>query len=337
MLDENGRTAASNAAFARMLGRPHEAPAGRDIGDLLGTDFPTACADGETGKRTFNATINGRTYSVIAQPAVISGRRWTIVVWKDSTEIDLLRERLRNVHLPATVGILVPGIIHDINNPLTGTISYVELLRMTSNDADIRAELDKIAASTERCRKIIGTLQEFARSRPASKSMASIGGIIDGAVDLLAYRLRSGGIEVVRRYEEDASALVDVHLLQQAVLALLLNAQQAILAAGRKDGRIIIAANRAQDRRSVTITVQDNGPGIDSQSLPQIFDPFSPAAQPGDGSGWGLALAREFVAAHNGSVTAANAANGGTLFTIVLPTAASFGGAAAPGHSPGGH
>lgn len=135
------------------------------------------------------------------------------------------------------MGLLVSGVAHEINNPLTGVIAYTELLMMKSGDENMKNELKKILQSAERCKRIVENLLTFSRQREPVKSLESINSIIERAIDLRGYWLRSSNIEVIKDFGEIPSLLMDAQQMQQVILNILLNAEQAIMEAGKKKER----------------------------------------------------------------------------------------------------
>jgi C4-dicarboxylate-specific signal transduction histidine kinase len=248
------------------------------------------------------------------------GRPLTIHVMKNITEVRRLKDQLYYSDKLASIGLMVSGVAHEINNPLTGTIAYTELLAMKTTDEGVRAELQKILDSAERCKKIVDNLMTFSRQKTPSKSLESVNDIIDRAVDLQCYALRSSGIEIVREYDPQPTVFVDAQQIQQVVLNLLVNAQQALEGARRERGRIRLATKSDRSARRVIITISDNGPGIPEKIASKIFDPFFTTKPVGVGSGLGLSIAHGIIAEHGGTIRFENLESGGAAFTIELPT-----------------
>ena len=113
----------------------------------------------------------------------------------------------------------------------------------------------------------------------------------------------------------------DPLLLQQALLNILINAEHAIVASAHEARRIEVATDSEDPRERVTITIRDTGTGISADVLPRIFDPFFTTKDVGKGTGLGLAITYGIVQEHGGSITAANAPDGGAVFRVDLPAA----------------
>jgi signal transduction histidine kinase len=220
----------------------------------------------------------------------------------------------------ASIGLLVSGVAHEINNPLTGTIAYTELLAMRVTDEGILAELKKILDSAERCKKIVNNLLTYSRQRMPSKSLESISDIIDRAIDLRNYWLKSNNIEIVREYDPASTVFVDAQQIQQVMLNLLLNAEQALVDTGQANPRIRFVTRSDKTNRRLVIEVIDNGPGIPSSVASKIFDPFYTTKSVGIGTGLGLSISHGIIAEHGGTIRFENAEGGGAAFIIELPT-----------------
>jgi C4-dicarboxylate-specific signal transduction histidine kinase len=231
-----------------------------------------------------------------------------------------LKDQLYHADKLASIGLLVSGVAHEINNPLTGTIAYTELLAMKVTDEDTRAELKKILDSAERCKKIVENLMTFSRQRTPSKSLETMNDIIDRTIVLRSYRLRTNSIEIVRDYDPATTVFVDAQQIQQVVLNLLLNAEQAIIDAGQAHGRIVFRTRSDKQRRRVIVTVSDNGPGIPQQIAAKIFDPFYSTKPIGEGTGLGLSISHGIITEHGGIIGFENNEGGGSAFTFELPT-----------------
>jgi signal transduction histidine kinase len=237
---------------------------------------------------------------------------------KNVTAERRLKDQLYYSDKLASIGLLVSGVAHEINNPLTGTIAYTELLAMKVKDDDVKAELKKILDSAERCKKIVDNLMTFSRQRTPSQSLESINDIIDRAIDLQNYGLKTHHIEIVREYDSASTVFVDAQQIQQVILNLLVNAEQAIIDSGQVNGRIRLVTKFNKVTKRVIITVIDNGPGIPQKISAKIFDPFFTTKPVGIGTGLGLSIAHGIITEHGGTIRL-EPGEGGGAFTIELP------------------
>lgn len=235
-------------------------------------------------------------------------------------EIGRLKEMLYRSSAAAAVGSLVSGIVHEINNPLTGTLAYTELLAMKVSDESVKEDLKKILQSAERCKKAVDNLLAFSRLRTTAKSIGSINSIIEQTIDLRRYALRSENIEIATELHAEGAIFAHAQQIQQALLYILLNSEEAAASSGRTPRRIAFITRESTRDRTITLEIADTGAGFDPDIVSRIFDPFF-TTKPGK-CGLGLALARDIITNHGGTIQAENNKEGGALITIVLPTGA---------------
>ncbi len=326
VIDEERRFVRVNHAFATSVGMHPRDLIGKSCGEVLGADFTGECAfeavREELTPYTYEKQSGEDLFQISVFPLHEGERLMTIHVMKNVTETRRLKDQLYHADKLASLGLLVSGVAHEINNPLTGAIAYTELLRMKVKDEGVLAELKKVLDSAERCKKIVDNLLTFSRQRTPSKSLESMNDIIERAIDLRGYWLKSSNIEVVRDFDEQTTVFVDSQQIQQVVLNLLLNAEQSITDARRKKGRITFTTRSDRQARTVMVQVADNGGGIPAAALPRIFDPFYTTKPVGVGTGLGLSISHGIITEHGGAIEALSPAGGGALFTITLPTGA---------------
>jgi PAS domain S-box-containing protein len=326
VIDEQHRLVRVNSSFATAFRMHPRDVAGKKCSELFGADLLGDCAQEDLRyddkPRTFEKVIGGETYQISIFPLREGDRCLTIHVMKNITEIRRLKEQLHHADKLASIGLLVSGVAHELNNPLTGTIAYTELLGMKVSDQGIKQELTKILESAERCKKIVDNLLTFSRQRAPSKSLESINDIVDRAIDLRNYWLRASSIEVVKDYDPVSTVFVDSQQLQQVMLNLLLNAEQAIVGSGQKRGKITFTTRSDKENQRILVRITDNGPGIPPQTMSRIFDPFFTTKPVGVGTGLGLSISHGIITEHGGTIYAENREEGGAAFTVELPTGA---------------
>lgn len=218
----------------------------------------------------------------------------------------------------AALGQLVSGIAHELNNPLTGIMGYAQLLLGQNLPPAQRAEAAKVCEEAERARRIVKNLLCFARENKPEHTRVQINEIVERTLALRSYELKVENIVVERDLDPDLpETMADPHQLQQVVLNLLVNAEQALLES-RGKGRILLRTRQAAAER-VALEVADDGPGIAAEIIHRVFDPFFTTKTPGFGTGLGLSIVYGIVQQHGGEVTAENLTGGGTRFTVELP------------------
>jgi two-component system, NtrC family, sensor kinase len=205
-----------------------------------------------------------------------------------------------------------------LNNPLQGVLGHLELLRRTEAfPKTLRKDVTTIYREADRAAKIVRNLLVFAGSRRVVRRPVSVTGILQKVAALRNAACRAQDIELVRHYGESLPRVQsDPLLLHQVFLNMVMNAEQAISAAGRP-GRIEIDARAAGER--VVVTVRDTGDGISPEAMSRIFEPFYTTKEVGKGTGLGLAIVYGIVQEHGGHIRAANHPDGGAIFTVELP------------------
>ncbi len=242
-----------------------------------------------------------------------------VVVMTDITDAALLQAKLAHSEKMATIGRLVSGVAHEVNNPLAAILGFTDLLLENPEvPGSAREDLQIILQETQRTKDIVQDLLSFARQRPVQREPVQVNSVLRQTIKLRSYDFASHGVEVVEDFEETLSAaLGDSQQLQQVFLNILNNAYDAVQDAGQR-GRIKIHTRRQAEMIEVAIT--DNGTGI---SDPQrIFDPFYTTKQVGKGTGLGLSICYGIVRAHGGEIQCwNNEAGAGSTFVVRIPVA----------------
>ncbi len=238
---------------------------------------------------------------------------------RDITLERKLEQQLVQSERLAAMGAMIGGIAHELNNPLTTILGNSDLLLDSETDESARKRLGLLQQDARKAAEIVKNLTYFARPPAPGKSKIKLAEVIDRTLNLHAYSLRKNNITVdFLRDETVPYALGDPHQLMQVFLNLILNAEQAIREV-RERGTLRIRQGKSEN--SVWVSFHDDGPGIPKENLPSIFDPFYTTKRPGRGTGLGLSICKSVMKEHNGSIEAANAADGGALFTVTLPVA----------------
>jgi len=227
----------------------------------------------------------------------------------------------------ASVGLLAAGIAHELNNPLTGVLTFSHLLRQKMPEGSQDAEdLDLVIRETKRCASIIKRLLDFAREKPPEKKFADVNQIIEAAARILERPASLAGVDILMELDHDLPPIwVDGDLIEQVILNMLANAQHAI----EGEGRIVLRSRSLPEPKSpgpglppvpmIEIAIIDNGCGIPSQNLQRIFDPFFTSKEVGKGTGLGLSVSHGIVAAHGGSIEVESTVGKGSAFRVFLP------------------
>ncbi|MFC1935697.1 sensor histidine kinase [Chloroflexota bacterium] len=219
----------------------------------------------------------------------------------------------------AAVGELVSGVAHELNNPLTGIWGLAQLLNDRYLDDTTERELAMIQKEAERCIGIVRNLLAFARPAGEGKTYASINSVVEAAVELRRYELALNNIQLEISVQPDLpDVIADVNMLQQVVLNLILNAEQAMLEFHGR-GRLLLKTERVGP--VVSFMVWDNGPGISKENLSKVFDPFYTTKDVGKGTGLGLSICYSIIQAHGGRIYVESEPPNGATFIVEIPIA----------------
>ena len=242
-----------------------------------------------------------------------------VVVMTDITDATLLQAKLAHSEKMATIGRLVSGVAHEVNNPLAAILGFTDLLLENPEvPASARDDLQIILQETQRTKDIVQDLLSFARQRPVQRELVSVNSVLRQTIKLRSYDFASHGVEVREEFDEAlAPALGDAQQLQQVFLNILNNAYDAVQESGRR-GQITIRTRH--QNQAIEVAIEDNGAGIvDPQ---RIFDPFYTTKHAGKGTGLGLSICYGIVRAHGGEIQCSNNdAEPGSTFLVRIPVA----------------
>jgi two-component system NtrC family sensor kinase len=324
LTDQELRVIQANKSATRMFGHLGLPLSGSLVGVVsrLGLEEPvrevksgiSAVADHEV--RLDSETILNVTISRMAgaEPTA-SG---LVLVVTDISERRRLQQQLAQSERMSSLGQMISGVAHELNNPLASILGYTQLLGAQNRDEQISKKLRVLMQEAQRCQKIVQNLLSFARKREPEKKPISLKEVVESVLALMRYQLRVDGITVRAEYSPDLPAIKgDTHQLQQALVNLLTNARHAILRT-KKSGTIDIRAWRLEDR-SIRLEVCDTGHGVPEDLRTKIFDPFFTTKSEGRGTGLGLSLVYNIVISHGGAIECQTAKGGGASFVITLP------------------
>jgi len=317
-----------------LLERPLDSLVGEELAAwAAASDRADHALDQPEGARTqkFDDERLAGTFAVTMTPLINQSGEPTghVLVARDITlqtrlerERETLRERLAQSEKLASLGQFVAGIAHEMNNPLQGVLGHLELMIETDQAAKpLRRDLRRIYQEADRAAKIVRNLLAFTGSRRMTRRRVTLARVLSRVVSSRSTSLEREGIRVIRDVPTDLPATSgDPLLLHQAFLNVYINAEHAAQAAGT-GGTIEIRSSTDASRSRITTTIRDSGSGIPADVLPRIFDPFFTTKDVGKGTGLGLAITYGIVHDHDGAIYAANAPEGGALFTIELPAA----------------
>jgi two-component system NtrC family sensor kinase len=312
------RVVLSNAAGSRMLA---ELPAGAGPLPPLGDVDLAPLADGLAGEpegRTAEAHLpDGR---ILALSLVRVLDEHVVIVASDVTEDRRMQERLGQSEKLSSLGQMISGIAHELNNPLASVLGFTQLLARQAGESKQAARLDLIHREARRCQRIVHNLLSFARQHEPERRQVSCNEVVQSVVSLLHYQMKVDGVRLLTELDPALPPVqADAHQLQQVLVNLLTNATQAIQDGGM-GGQVRVRTERSA-AGGVRLLVQDDGPGVGEAVRSKIFDPFFTTKPAGRGTGLGLSLVYGIVAAHGGTIDVETQPGAGATFRIELPPA----------------
>lgn len=297
----------------------------RIAGGELGYQIPVRSHD-EAGDlaQSFNEMSNRLQ---VAQAEITA---WTHTleerVEEKTRELKQAHQRMLHVEKMATIGKMAAVVAHEINNPLSGILTYSRLVKRwiekvvqpSPKQEEMRGSLDLIATESKRCGELVRNLLSFSRVSPMNLAWCDLNEVIDRCIRLVQHKLDIAGIQLRL---DLASGLPPAHCdpaqIEQVVLAMVINAVDAM----PQEGNLWISTRATG--QVMELTIRDDGTGIPEEYLPHIFEPFYTTKESG-GSGLGLAISQNIVERHGGHIDVQSAAGQGTTFRIVLPVDSSL-------------
>jgi signal transduction histidine kinase len=220
----------------------------------------------------------------------------------------------------ASLGVMVEGIAHEINNPLANVTGFAEVLMNGDIPEDARGLARTINDSAQRISGIVNNLLAFARQQKLERTYTDIHDILRTALEMRARPMETGNIKVSTQLEpEMPRTMVDPTLMRQVFINLIVNAETEMKLAHGK-GNLLVRTEAIKDR--IQVTFIDDGPGIVAPNLIHVFDPFFSTRQVGQGIGLGLSVCYGIISAHDGEISVESQLGKGAAFTIQLPVVA---------------
>lgn len=255
-----------------------------------------------------------RTYPIFDKKGVFTS---FVHVVADITDRKQMEEQILQMDKLSEIGELVSGVAHELNNPLTGIMGYTEHLIDTGVDREVEKGLKIIYKEAERAANIIRAMLDFSRKYKPEMREVDVNHVVETILVLKGYQMKSENIEVIKELKEHIQFIrADFNQLQQVLLNIINNAHYAMVHNNEK-GTLIIKT--FVDDTSVSISVKDNGPGIEKDNMGKIFEPFFTTKEAGKGTGLGLSICKKIISEHGGTIELESEVGKGSVFTIKLP------------------
>ena len=280
------------------------------------TDYPVRFRRGDGS--VMQGLTSARVVNYKGEDVIISSTRDITETLAMQAELERQREIAHQNEKLSALGELLAGVSHELNNPLSIVVGYAQMLQDRLDDPKLRRRVDRIAQAAERCTKIVRTFLAMARKRPARVEACSLNEVLDMAIDVAGYGLRTAGAEIVRDFDDALPAIdADPDQLAQVFTNLIVNAEHAMSEMGSR-GRLQLATYFDAETGEVVAEVSDNGRGMSRDIQARIFEPFFTTKEVGTGTGVGLAFCHRIVSAHGGRLTVQSETGRGASFVVAL-------------------
>lgn len=336
--DGEGRILIANAALARTYGVTVEALEGKH--DATVSPVPAEAEQGRaddldvirTGEPKLipanpvtTAAGERRLIETLKVPYRMSGSDGVgvLCIGRDVTEERETAEQLRRAERLASMGTLVSGVAHELNNPLSAIKGMSQLMLMDPRSGEDVEALETIHREADRMAQIVADLRRVARqtleAEDTARALVDLNDVVRHVLRVRGYSLHTRNVSVIEDLQPDLEpVLANRGRIEQVILNLVVNAEQA-LGAITEDGSITIRTR--MERRGVCLSVEDTGPGIAPENREHVFDPFWTTRAPGEGMGLGLSIVHGVVADHGGEIRVESELGKGARFVVMLPRA----------------
>jgi len=324
VLDQNGRISGWNRICEETFSRKREDVLGARLSDVIGPKAFAAIFPPDTqaeyhlvGEIPIDRPSGEMRIFDIAKTPLLDNllhSYGTIIVFEDITDKIRLQQQLLTSEKLASIGLLSAGVAHEINTPLTGISSYVQMLQKKVSDEHFTGLLDKIEAQTDRVSRIVKNLLTFARN-PSDLAFhrVDLRDNLQEIISLIDYKLKAMSIDLETEMAPVTPIWAQGERLQQVFINIILNALDAMPNGGR------LRLELGETPTEAFVAISDTGTGIKEQHLPRIFDPFYTTKGVGKGTGLGLSISYAIINEHEGRIDVQSEVGKGTKFTIFLP------------------
>jgi PAS domain S-box-containing protein len=324
VLDQKGRIIGWNRVLEETFSKKKEEVLGKSLFDVLGKKNFSVIFPSDTqqdlhllSEIALEIRLGEKKIFDIAKTPLLDKKMnpyGTIVVFEDITERIRLQQQLLTSEKLASIGLLSAGVAHEINTPLTGISSYIQILQKKLTGSHYSQILEKIEAQTERVARIIKNLLNFSRN-PSDFSFhrVNVCESLQEIISLIDYKLKTMNIKLELNLSPLKPIWAQGERLQQVFINIILNAIDAMPKGG------ILKIDVSQLNNEAIIKIADTGTGIKNQHLTHIFDPFFTTKGIGKGTGLGLSISYAIIKEHEGHIDVESEVGNGSCFMISLP------------------
>jgi two-component system NtrC family sensor kinase len=215
----------------------------------------------------------------------------------------------------ASLGKLSAGVAHELNSPMTGILSFAHFIKESyQGQQQLQHDIEVVIRETERCKKIIKGLLDFARQSAPEKKQEDVIQLLNKTISLIENHKDFKDIEIIRDFDQKIPLLMfDRDQIQQVFMNLVINAQEAM----PSGGTLYISAGVTQDEDYIEIKFRDTSAGIEKDNLGKIFDPFFTTKEMG--TGLGLSISLGIIESHGGKLEVVSSPGEGSTFIVKLP------------------
>jgi PAS domain S-box-containing protein len=317
VIDSNHQVLSANDAFAELIGVQTDQILGQQLLELLRISELPLPEERLREIKYFDHQGNER-YGQVSTALLQGGdERKQLVIVQDVGDRVAMENTLREQERLASLGMLAAGVAHEVNTPITGISSYAQMLLADTATSDPRYDLlKKVEKQTFRAARIVNSLLDFARNRPSEQADLSLVPVLEESLSLLSERVAEAGLSLSWDPPAGEDLLVwgNETELQQVFTNLVINAIDAMKGT---DAAISVSMN--YDAQWISTVVEDSGPGIPSDDLENIFQPFYSTKLAEGGTGLGLSISFNIIRHHGGQIRVVSQPGEGSQFIVELP------------------
>ncbi len=319
----------ANRAFYDAFKKKEAEVETKPISEIIPTEeLSQAIPKARSGKTSnvtheFRHRVNGQEKMFVAN-ILRMGEDEVLLILGDVTEERAKQDRLYLTDRLASIGEMAAGIAHELNNPLTGVIGLSQLLLDEEMSDGAKEDLKSIYNEAQRAAAVLKHLLTFARKHTAERKAVQVNAVVEDVLSLRAYEHKVNNIRVTTRFDNHLPEIIaDLFQIQQVFINIVLNAEQAMMAA-HKEGTLTITTERVGG--NIKVSFSDDGPGISPENMRKLFLPFFTTKEVGEGTGLGLSISYGIVTNHGGRIYAQSELGKGATFVVELPVGGHQGG-----------